>query len=179
MAELIIKTGKQRGKTIPLPDSEIVIGRDENCRIRLEANGISHRHCCLKKTANGWMIEDLGSRNGTFLKGERIEKELLLKYGDIFSTGPVEFQFVEQESLPEQTGGGSRAAPADKNSAQTEMTTDDDIAGWLMEDDPSRADVSEKEDLKPSVVDEPENKKFQSIAEEAADVIRRYQETAD
>ena len=179
MADLIIKTGKQRGKIIPLPDCDIVIGRDADCRIRLEANAIGRRHCFLKNSPNGWLIEDLGSGNGTFLNGERIEKELLLKSGDIFSIGPVEFQFVEQESLPEQTGGGSRAAPADKNSAQTEMTTDDDIAGWLMEDDPSRADVSEKEDLKPSVVDEPENKKFQSIAEEAADVIRRYQETAD
>lgn len=178
MAELIIKTGKQREQTIPLPDSDIVIGRDEDCRIRLEAHGISRRHCFLKNSPNGWLIEDLGSRNGTFLNGARIDEKLLLKSGDIFSIGPVKFQFVEKKTSPEKTGESSQSALADKNSAQTEMTTDDEIAGWLMEDDQSRADVSEKEDMKPFIVGEPEDKKFQSIAEEAADIIRRYQETS-
>jgi pSer/pThr/pTyr-binding forkhead associated (FHA) protein len=179
MAELIIKTGKQREQTIPLPDSDIVIGRDEDCRIRLEAKGISHRHCFLKNSPNGWLIEDLGSRNGTFLNGKRIDKELLLKSGDIFSIGPLKFQFVEKNTSPGKTGKSSQSALADKNSAQTEMTTDDEIADWLMEDDQNCADVSEQEGKKPFVVDEPEVKKFQSIAEEAADIIRRYQETAD
>ncbi len=179
MAELIIKTGKQRGKTIQLPDADIVIGRDEDCRIRLEANGISRRHCLLKKSPNGWLIEDLSSGNGTFLNGEGIKKELLLQSGDIFSIGPVEFQFVEQNTSPGKTGESSQSAMADKNSAQTEMTTDDEIAGWLMEDDQSNTASPGLGDKRSFAGDEPEDKKFQSIAEEAADIIRRYQKTAD
>ncbi|MCH7989751.1 MAG: FHA domain-containing protein [Planctomycetes bacterium] len=160
MAELIIKTGKQRGKTIQLSDSGIVIGRDEDCRIRLEAKGISRRHCSLKNSSNGWLIEDLGSRHGTFLNGERIEKELLLQSGAIFSVGPVEFQFVEKKTSPKKT-------------------TDDEIAGWLMEDDKSNTANSGAGEKRDSADDESGDKKFQSIAEEAADIIRRYQETSD
>jgi pSer/pThr/pTyr-binding forkhead associated (FHA) protein len=160
MAELIIKTGKQRRKTIPLSGSDIMIGQDEDCRIRLEANGISQRHCFLKNSPNGWLIEDLGSRHGTFLNGERIEKELLLQSGDVFSIGPVGFQFVEKKTSPKQT-------------------TDDEIAGWLMDDDisnPARPGAGDKSD---SAGDESGDKKFQSIAEEAADIISRYQKTSD
>jgi pSer/pThr/pTyr-binding forkhead associated (FHA) protein len=160
MADLIIKTGKQRKKTIQLPDSDIVIGRDENCRIRLKTDGISQRHCLLKNTPNGWLIEDLDSKSGTFLNGERIEKELLLQSGDIFSIGPVELQFVEK-----------------KTPSGTEKTTDDEIANWLMEDEPSNTVSSESGDKTSAVEDETEERKFDSIAEEAADIIRRHQET--
>lgn len=179
MAELIIKTGKQRGKTIQLPASEIVIGRDEDCRIRLEANGVSRRHCFMKNSPNGWLIEDLGSRSGTFLNGARLDKKLLLKSGDMIAIGPVEFQFVEKETSPESSGGRSQSDVTDKNSAQTEMTTEDEVADWLMEDDQINASGPGSGDTRSSAGDEMGAKKFQSIAAEAADIIRRYQETAE
>jgi len=89
MAELIIRTGKHQGKKIRLSHTDVVIGRDEDCRIRLDTDDVSRRHCLLKPSPQGWLIQDLGSRNGTCVNGERIENETLLQHGDVLEIGPV------------------------------------------------------------------------------------------
>lgn len=74
------------------------IGLDPKCSIHLTDMLVSRRHAVIKTKENGdcW-IEDLGSRNGTFVNGERLEgKERLLRDGDTIAVAFFEFRFLDR-----------------------------------------------------------------------------------
>src|SRR5579872_4893785 len=114
MIELIVQSGKHQGKRLRLPpDGEVIIGRDEECQVRLASSDVSRHHCLLRLTPEGVVARDLDSRNGTYLNETLMEEETLLKAGDVLRIGPIVLQ------VP-----GGPVMPA--NSA-----SDDDIASWL------------------------------------------------
>ena len=67
-----------------------VIGRREDCDFRIPLGEISRKHCRLIKDGDTLRLEDLGSSNGTFRNGERIQ-EAELQPGDTIQVGPVVF----------------------------------------------------------------------------------------
>lgn len=158
MAELIIRNGRQKGKTIRLAKPEVVIGREENCAIRLAGKQISRRHCRLKQTSDGFTVEDLQSRAGTLVNGRPVAEETLLQPGDRLLIGTVEFEFSTAAA------GGGKSSSA---------LTEDDVADWLMEQGDAGKAASASAD-EPSAGAVVERRKFASLAEEAADIIRRH-----
>ena len=81
-----------------LQDRLIRIGRDPACTIVLDNPGVSRRHAVIKETPKGWVIADMGSRNGTFLNEERIpyKKKILLDPGDKLRIGDCTFSVMEE-----------------------------------------------------------------------------------
>jgi DNA-binding NtrC family response regulator/pSer/pThr/pTyr-binding forkhead associated (FHA) protein len=69
-------------------NGEVVAGYSSSCGIILRTRGVSRRHAALRIDADLLLVEDLGSRNGTFVNGIRVEKAHL-KVGDRLSLGPV------------------------------------------------------------------------------------------
>src|SRR5438309_10205906 len=67
-----------------------VIGRREDCDFRIPLGEISRKHCRLIRDADNLRVEDLGSSNGTFVNGQRVQ-EALLGPGDTLSLGSVVF----------------------------------------------------------------------------------------
>src|SRR5947207_15570315 len=67
-----------------------VIGRREDCDFRIPLGEVSRKHCRLIKDGNSLRLEDLGSSNGTFRNGERVQ-EGELNPGDTLQVGPVIF----------------------------------------------------------------------------------------
>ena len=61
-----------RGKSIELFEGETVIGRDRSCAVYIDADSVSRHHAKLKVSGGEASIEDLGSKNGTWVSGERI-----------------------------------------------------------------------------------------------------------
>ena len=57
-------------RAIPLVEGENVLGRDEGVTVRIDAPGVSRRHACIRVEGDRATIEDLGSKNGTFLGDE-------------------------------------------------------------------------------------------------------------
>jgi DNA-binding winged helix-turn-helix (wHTH) protein len=55
-------------RVIPLVEGENVLGRDEDVTVRIDAPGVSRRHACIRVDGDRATIEDLGSKNGTFLE---------------------------------------------------------------------------------------------------------------
>lgn len=77
----------------PLFDAECVIGRAPDCAVSIADGSISSRHARVVRTAEGFSIEDLQSRNGTFVNGEKVDKPRLLADGDVVRIGKVIMTF--------------------------------------------------------------------------------------
>jgi DNA-binding winged helix-turn-helix (wHTH) protein len=74
-------------------DGEYLLGRDPDAAILLDAPGVSRRHAMIRIADGVPTIEDLGSKNGTFVGERRVEGASTLKDGDIIGVGPVKVTF--------------------------------------------------------------------------------------
>ncbi|MGF1645665.1 MAG: FHA domain-containing protein [Kineosporiaceae bacterium] len=64
---LVVTDGSLKGTTITLGTSPITIGRSPECTLVLDDDFASGRHARLSPSPSGWVVEDLGSTNGTYL----------------------------------------------------------------------------------------------------------------
>lgn len=91
------KDGTQ--KSIPLPSSVTVIGRRHDCDLRIPIMSVSRRHCQLSMNEGVLKIRDLGSKNGTFVNGNRVDAARI-QAGDALKIGPLTF-VVQIDGEPE------------------------------------------------------------------------------
>ncbi len=154
MPELIIRSGKLSGRKLVLPDSEIVIGRDDDCQIRLTSADVSRRHCRILVTDEGLIARDLGSRNGTFVNEKTVVDAVTLRPGDKLRVGPMIFEVPApeetiisketEETTVAPTPKPSKGKPPQKKKKKklyislpsrdkigVSDSSDDDIATWL------------------------------------------------
>lgn len=81
------------GLQISLQDGSTVVGREPGLGVSLPGeNGVSRRHAEFRRTATGISVMDLGSTNGTYVNGVRIQGETALKVGDTVQFGTVQFR---------------------------------------------------------------------------------------
>jgi pSer/pThr/pTyr-binding forkhead associated (FHA) protein len=85
-ASLVLISSDFSQRTIPLTKSHIVIGRQTDCSIRIPAASVSRRHCEVVIDDDEVYVKDLGSSNGTYVNGKRVE-ETELDAGDLISIG--------------------------------------------------------------------------------------------
>jgi DNA-binding winged helix-turn-helix (wHTH) protein len=76
-------------RRFPLSPGEHVVGRDPDVEVRLDAPTVSRRHARLVVTTDGTVLEDFGSKNGTFRAGERVTSTIELADGDSIGIGSV------------------------------------------------------------------------------------------
>lgn len=84
---LIMQTSTGARTEYPLEKAEIFLGRDLSNDIVINDPEVSRRHARLVKTGNVYAIEDLGSTNGTFLRGQRLSGLVVLISGEIVTFG--------------------------------------------------------------------------------------------
>jgi DNA-binding winged helix-turn-helix (wHTH) protein len=77
------------GRRFPLSAGEHVVGRDPDVEVRLDASTVSRRHARLVVTAEGTVLEDFGSKNGTFRGSERVTSPVQLADGDSIRIGSL------------------------------------------------------------------------------------------
>ncbi|MEM9703845.1 MAG: FHA domain-containing protein, partial [Planctomycetota bacterium] len=84
-----------------LAGEEAVVGRHPDVDVQIDSNMVSRRHARLFRPTGEarWTLEDLGSGNGTFLNGKRLDAPTALNAGDRLKFGPVLARF-EDESAP-------------------------------------------------------------------------------
>ena len=174
LARLVILTGRHRGARLNLPEKTVVVGRDEDCAVRLNTHDVSRQHCTLLVSGEEIRVKDLGSRTGTFINDQEVKEESPLKAGDILRVGPMLFQMETQRpDLPEPP------------SEEFPSPSDDSITNWLAEDEPDPTEsndtavmstVDANEVARNALIPPPGKDRFDSVADEAADIIRRHEE---
>lgn len=82
----VIDGDNHKGKTIDL-GSELTIGRAEACGLQLEDTYVSQMHARIFSRGEGYVVEDLGSTNGTYLNRRRITSPTELQRGDQVKVG--------------------------------------------------------------------------------------------
>jgi DNA-binding NtrC family response regulator len=87
---------EDEGKTLLLENAPAVVGRDVDCDISLADRDVSRRHVRLELKPDGVQVEDLGSTNGIFCLGERIEKGTV-RLGGKLSIGGTTLDFLPLE----------------------------------------------------------------------------------
>jgi two-component system, cell cycle response regulator len=101
-ASLIVITGSGVGTMHKLPVTEAVIGRSQRAEIKLIDDGVSRTHARIRSDASKLVIEDLGSRNGTFVNGRRLDRPVTLLDGDKIQIGRTTvLRFSYHDSLDE------------------------------------------------------------------------------
>ena len=140
-ANLVLLAKDGNKKVFPLPSRVTVIGRRKNCDLRIPLESVSRRHCQFNIVDKTLKVRDLGSRNGTFLNGKRIEEQVL-KPGDSIKIGPLVFAMQingqpENFVAPPENGPAKASSPEktgvveNANDADSELDFDLDSSGSL------------------------------------------------
>jgi DNA-binding winged helix-turn-helix (wHTH) protein len=93
-------------RTFPLADGANLLGRDPEAAVRVDSSTVSRRHAMIRVSARGATLEDLGSKNGTFLRGRRIDAPTALDDGDELVLGSVRMTYLSSGEPSTKTATG-------------------------------------------------------------------------
>ncbi len=85
--QLIMRSGPTPGAAFTLEGDQLTIGRDSANEIVINDAEVSRRHARLTFQGGKYVLEDLGSTNGTFVNGQRLAGPRVLKPGEVVSFG--------------------------------------------------------------------------------------------
>ena len=87
----LVPIGMAGSLAVKLAGDSMLVGRLPCCRVEIPLPTVSSRHCRLYRAGSRWYVEDLNSRNGTFVNGKRIRRKRL-HVGDKISIGEFSFR---------------------------------------------------------------------------------------
>ena len=139
--KLRVVTDSSDGQEVAVPGPKFYVGRAEDCHLRPKSEMVSRHHCALIVDGSTVALRDFGSKNGTYINGERVGGEQVLAPGDQLSIGPLRFEVV----IEHQVGGKKKPKVKDMQEAAmrtAQSGTDvDDVSQWLLDDDGEGSDV--------------------------------------
>lgn len=112
----VVVDGPHTGVRFPLrEDAPNIIGRSVGNAIRLEDQSVSRQHAEITKGTSGWMIRDLGSKNGTLVNGVLITDSVVIGHKDVVKSGIYQVRLITQPvSLEEELTLPPEIAMADR-----------------------------------------------------------------
>lgn len=127
MAHLEFIKGANLGTTKDLDAERMVIGRNADCYVVLNVPAVSREHAVIRKIQGKYYIEDMKSRNGTFVNNKEVTTRTLLKNEDKLKICDNVMAFIEnssQKPIPKdmQAGADGEAAEDEPDSSTVEAT---------------------------------------------------------
>lgn len=113
-ATLVVRQGPQAGTSFPVLGNQVIIGREEEVDIILQDPEASRKHARLSWQGGQFVLEDMGSTNGTFVNGIQITAPRILNSGDSIGIGQTALVF-QMAGMP----SGSERAPVQSPSYAT------------------------------------------------------------
>jgi pSer/pThr/pTyr-binding forkhead associated (FHA) protein len=148
---LKVTKGSKIGAKIAVKKEEFLIGRSPECHLCAGSTSISRKHCAIRRDGTKVTIEDLGSRNGTVVNGEKIAGVTELHSGDDIVIGSLGFMLtissgLANEKKPEvKTVAEAVERTAAKSSGPIGV---EDISGWLIDTDKPKGTFSDTQTIK-------------------------------
>jgi predicted component of type VI protein secretion system len=140
--KLKVMAGSHAGTEISVTTDKFFIGRSESCNLRPKSESVSRKHCIIALRENKVLVQDLNSRNGTFVNEKRLppDKAKVLAGGDKLRVGKLEFEVVIEHGLhaakrPEVKDVGDAAARTVESSGDGSRFEAIDVNSWLDEAD--------------------------------------------
>jgi pSer/pThr/pTyr-binding forkhead associated (FHA) protein len=175
---LVLTSGKQEGKTLPITLAQFVIGRDPQCQLRPASPLISKRHCAFLQRDGKVFLRDFDSTNGTFLNGQKVVGEVELRQGDRVKVGPIELA-VQLEGKPADRltpPPPSRPAKGEKPEPESEAEKNTETLAALAATKPDAPTVKAKAPAKAPAKDEDERG---TSDDDVADMLLSLQDDSD
>lgn len=116
MPKLTLLLGRRTMQVYDFKQPSIIVGRDTGADVLIDNPSVSRRHAEIRLGDDGWVVEDLGSSNGTFLDGSKIDGPQSIGLGDEIGFGKFTIVFgkalgeSESPARPGSSGGPARAA---------------------------------------------------------------------
>ncbi|MDB6057132.1 MAG: hypothetical protein JWO95_976 [Verrucomicrobiales bacterium] len=111
MAKLVVLSESLAGKTHELTVDTTTVGRVEDNAFQIEEASVSSHHAEIIRRGNDVVIKDLNSTNGTFINGQQITGEGVLKPGQILRLGQIELR-LEDGSAASASSSKPASAPS-------------------------------------------------------------------
>src|SRR5437763_8629187 len=111
MPSLVFLAGPIAGRRYKLGGGEYVIGRRSDCQIFVPDMRVSRQHARLWKNGEGWTLEDLGSNNGTYINGVRLQNATQLRNEDeiTIANNRIRVEAADAPIEPTRYGGDTPA----------------------------------------------------------------------
>lgn len=127
--------GKNDGREIKISVPKFIIGRGEDAHLRPSSDLVSRNHCAICINNGKVTVEDMGSRNGTFINGDQIESIHIVQVGDTLRVGRLQFELIVDHAQPgakkPKVENVIEAATRTRNKGNS---IEDSITDWLVED---------------------------------------------
>jgi pSer/pThr/pTyr-binding forkhead associated (FHA) protein len=128
-------------KPIPIDRAVVLVGRGEDCDVVISGSKkISRKHCCLVHFDQSFLIRDLGSTNGVWVNGKRVDRESEMTDGDRIAIGDVQFQFFPQGLRQSAGKVASRASRARRSVVSENANQPDEHIEIMNSDSPGELD---------------------------------------
>ncbi len=114
---MIVRTGPNPGTVFELTKEVSLIGRDVTNDVVVGDAEVSRQHSRITRTPGGYVLEDLGSTNGTFVNGERLVAPRVMNPGDLVALGEtvsLTFDATSPEAAATVAQPAATAEPAKK-----------------------------------------------------------------
>ena len=103
MPHVVVRSPSGTAQNVPLDGERVVFGRSTEAQVSFpEDFSLSRRHLQLEPEGEGWAVEDLGSKNGTWVNGQRLAGRKRLQSGDRIEAGRLVLTFDPPSSDAEQ-----------------------------------------------------------------------------
>lgn len=139
---LKVLSGSHEGRELSVSGEKFLIGRSESCQLRPKSESVSRKHCIIVLKDNRVLIQDLKSRNGTYVNDKRLptDKAKVLAGGDHLRVGKLNFEVVIEHGLqapkkPEVADIGDAAARTVEAGSHDSRFEEVDVDSWLNEAD--------------------------------------------
>ena len=96
VATLVVTEGHRAGARWVLEGDQVTAGRSGDSTVFLDDITVSRRHAVLEPTTSGWHVRDVGSLNGTYVNGSRVD-DAILSNGDELQIGKFKLVYIQRE----------------------------------------------------------------------------------
>src|SRR3954454_9120941 len=100
--ELHVVRGRSANQTLKLTDGVNTVGRHDDCDLRIKSSQVSRKHCELFEKKGMLLVKDLGSANGTFVNGKKVQGQQVLEPGDELTVGGITLRVAKIGQAPPQ-----------------------------------------------------------------------------